>query len=105
MGKITSAELRDLKKSGADVTFIPNKVSKKVKPPTVVVKPDTTVINAQIEATKAMTNASIAAINNPKLDKILELLLKPKKNSKANKRLTINRDKNLLITSIDIKEI
>lgn len=80
------------------------KPKKKDEPIKVTPDVDTTrLINAQISATNDLKNVASEAINNPQLDKLVKLLSAQLLEKKGgNKRLIINRDKNKLISSIDV---
>ena len=59
--------------------------------------------NTQIEATLALTDVAAKTLDDSKLEEVLYLLAQTK--PKPNTRLTINRDTNGLIESIDVKTI
>lgn len=82
---------------------------KKMETPVPTVKPTPKVdvaAKAQVEATLALTEIAAEAINNPQLTQLINQLAQPKPDTpRTNKRLTINRDSNGLITSVDIEEL
>lgn len=113
MIKLSSKEVAKAKEIASKSTN-KSEVPKKepVKAPVSTSKPssnvDTTLVKEQIKATLAAATATEKAVNNPKLDKIIELLVQqvnnvpPIQQTNPNKKLIINRDSTGLIESIDI---
>ena len=67
---------------------------------------DNLLIKTQIEATLALTEVAAGVIDNKQLTEVIKLLSQPSPVQPVqSKRLTVNRDANGLIKSIDIEEI
>ena len=86
------------------------KVKQAPAAPKVIPKVDTKVqekmMDVQIAATKALTDAASAAMDSSRMEEILRLLAQPAtQQPEVNKRLVINRDRNGLIETIDIDVI